>query len=212
MNAEGEISGTLRYEVLKRARFRCELCGIPADEKALQVDHIRPRSRGGADDISNLQALCYSCNAMKRDRDDADFRDVGVSYEHRVAGCPFCDPDPARILAENRLAFALLDTYPVTPGHCLVIPRRHVATYFELGRPELNACHLLLEEVEANAEREDPAVSGFNVGINAGHSAGQTVFHCHIHLIPRREGDVADPAGGVRHVIPGKGSYTPNDA
>jgi ATP adenylyltransferase len=205
--AEGYISGTLRYEVLKRARFRCELCGISAEDKALQVDHIVPRAKGGADDISNLQALCYTCNAMKRDRDDTDFRKVVESYKHREAGCLFCELPTDRLALENPLAVAIFDKYPVTRGHILVIPRRHAPSYFELGRPEVNACNLLLEEAKARIENEDRSVSGFNIGINAGQSAGQTVFHCHIHLIPRRAGDVTDPAGGVRHLIPGKGYY-----
>jgi ATP adenylyltransferase len=68
----GYVSGTLRYEVLKNAKFRCELCGVPADERALEVDHIMPRNKGGRDEMSNFQALCYRCNAMKRDRDDTD--------------------------------------------------------------------------------------------------------------------------------------------
>jgi diadenosine tetraphosphate (Ap4A) HIT family hydrolase/5-methylcytosine-specific restriction endonuclease McrA len=205
--AEGYISGTLRYEVLKRAKFRCELCGVPADEKALQVDHIVPRNRGGADDISNLQALCYTCNAMKRDRDDTDFRRVAESYRYRETGCLFCELPAERLLLENRLAIAILDKFPVTAWHTLIIPRRHSPTYFDLGRPEVNACNLLLGEAKARIEREDRAVCGFNIGINAGRAAGQTVLHCHIHLIPRREGDVPDPAGGVRHLIPGRGSY-----
>jgi ATP adenylyltransferase len=75
-SSAGYVSGTLRYEILKRAKFRCELCGISAEEKALEVDHILRRNLGGTDDESNLQALCYSCNAMKRDRDDTDFRGV----------------------------------------------------------------------------------------------------------------------------------------
>jgi ATP adenylyltransferase len=105
----GYLSGTLRYEVLKGARFRCALCGVSTDERALEVDHIVPRSRGGTDDPDNLQALCYSCNSM--------------------------------------------------------------------------------------------------IGVNSGEVAGQTVFHCHIHLIPRRRDDVEDPTGGVRNTIPGKGTY-----
>jgi diadenosine tetraphosphate (Ap4A) HIT family hydrolase/5-methylcytosine-specific restriction endonuclease McrA len=205
--AERYIPGTLRYEVLKRARFRCELCGVPADEKALQVDHIVPRNRGGADDISNLQALCSTCNATKRDRDDTDFRGVADSYGHREPGCLFCGLPPERIVIENRLALAVLDEYPVTTGHTLVIPKRHAPSYFDLGRPEVNACNLLLEEARAAIERGDAAVNGFNIGVNAGKSAGQTVFHCHIHLIPRRDGDVSDPTGGVRHVLPGRGRY-----
>ena len=81
--SSGYISGTIRYEILKRAKFRCELCGISAEQKALEVDHIIPRNHGGTDDQSNLQALCYSCNAMKRDRDTTDFREVNTSYDHR---------------------------------------------------------------------------------------------------------------------------------
>jgi diadenosine tetraphosphate (Ap4A) HIT family hydrolase/5-methylcytosine-specific restriction endonuclease McrA len=207
MLAEGYISGTLRYEILKLAKFRCELCGVSAYEKALQVDHIIPRNKGGPDDLANLQALCFTCNAMKQDRDDTDFRQVIKSYNHREVGCLFCELPAERMLFENRLAIAILDRNPVTTGHTLVIPKRHTPTYFELGRPEVNACNLLLEEAKARAEKEDSAVSGFNIGINAGMSAGQTVFHCHIHLIPRRVGDVPDPAGGIRHIIPGRGFY-----
>jgi diadenosine tetraphosphate (Ap4A) HIT family hydrolase len=195
--------------VLKHAKFRCELCGIPAEEKALQVDHILPRNKGGVDDLSNLQALCFTCNAMKGDRDNTDFRMVAESYRHREAGCLFCELPIDRLVLENRLAVAILDKYPVTAQHMLVVPKRHTPTYFELGRPEINACNLLLEEAKARIEKADSAVVGFNIGMNAGRAAGQTVLHCHIHLIPRREGDVVDPAGGVRHVIPGKGNYRP---
>ncbi len=106
------VSGTLRYEVLKRAAYRCELCGISADLKALEVDHINPRNLGGGDDLENLQALCYSCNAMKRDRDDTDFRPIRASYEHRESRCVFCEMKQERILAENALAYAIRDAYP----------------------------------------------------------------------------------------------------
>jgi ATP adenylyltransferase len=203
----GYISGTLKYEVLKRAGFHCELCGISAEIKALEVDHIIPRNHGGSDDISNLQALCYSCNAMKRDRDDTDFRQVRESYKHREQGCPFCELPKERIFIKNELAQAIYDLFPATPLHTLVIPTRHIATYFELTRPELNACNSLLEEARNIALSKDKEVSGFNIGINNGEDAGQTIYHCHIHLIPRRKGDVENPRGGIRHVIAGKGSY-----
>ena len=114
--SSGYISGTIRYEILKRAKFRCELCGISAEQKALEVDHIIPRNNGGTDDQSNLQALCYSCNAMKRDRDTTDFREVSVSYDHRELGCIFCDMPTERVIAENELAYAILDAFPVTEG------------------------------------------------------------------------------------------------
>lgn len=203
----GYVSGTLRYDVLKRAQFHCELCGISADLKALEVDHIVPRNKGGSDDPSNLQALCYSCNAMKRDRDDTDFRAVRDSYQLRKAECPFCQMESARVVGENELAYVIRDGYPVTPMHTLVIPKRHVPDYFSLSRPELNACNDLLQKERKGILERDEAVKGFNLGVNNGEHAGQTIFHCHIHLIPRRVGDVENPRGGVRHTIPGKGHY-----
>ena len=203
----GYVSGTIKYEILKRARFCCELCGISAYKKALEVDHIIPRSHGGSDDKSNLQALCYSCNAMKRDRDDTDFRDVRASYEYREKGCLFCEINKEEVVDENELAYVIRDGFPVTEYHSLIIPKRHVATYFDLGQAEINAISQILQKTKNIIQEKDSTVSGFNIGINAGKSAGQTVFHCHTHLIPRRDGDVENPRGGVRHIIPGKGSY-----
>jgi diadenosine tetraphosphate (Ap4A) HIT family hydrolase/5-methylcytosine-specific restriction endonuclease McrA len=203
----GYISGTLRYDVLKSAKFRCELCGVPADERALEVDHIKPRNKGGTDDISNLQALCYSCNAMKRDRDDTDFRAVRNAYDHKQPGCPFCRASPGQILQENSLAIVLKDKYPVADGHVLIVPKRHTAEYFDLGTAELRACQRLLFEARVALLGKDAFILGFNVGVNSGSAAGQTVMHTHIHLIPRRSGDMANPRGGVRGVIPGKADY-----
>jgi ATP adenylyltransferase len=206
-NSSGYISGTLRYEVLKAAKYRCELCGVAADEKALEVDHIVPRNHGGSDDLSNLQALCYSCNAMKRDRDDTDFRKVREEYEIRMPDCPFCLLDNRSALVENELAVAVRDAYPVTEGHSLVIPRRHVESFFDLGAPEIKACTSLLAGVRNDCLEKDDSITGFNIGVNDGSDSGQTVFHCHWHLIPRRSGDVDNPRGGVRNTIPGMGDY-----
>lgn len=203
----GYISGTLKYEVLKAAKFRCELCGISADEVALEVDHIIPRNKGGTDDLSNLQALCYSHNAMKRDRDDTDFRAVRESYSVREPKCVFCELPPKRIIAQNELAVVIRDSYPVTPLHSLIIPKRHVRDFFELGTSEMKACNLLIQETKTSIEKEDGNVDGYNVGVNVGEVAGQTVPHCHIHLIPRRNGDTENPRGGVRGVVPGKMAY-----
>jgi ATP adenylyltransferase len=201
------ISGTMRYEVLKRASFRCELCGISAEDKAIEVDHIEPSNHGGADDISNLQALCYSCNASKRDRDNTDFRGVGKSYEARESTCVFCSLAAERVVAENHLCIATRDLYPVSDGHTLIMPRRHVGSYFELRQPEINAITALLEGQRKALLEADPSISSFNIGVNDGPAAGQTIPHCHVHLIPRRAGDVDDPRGGVRGVIPGKQQY-----
>ena len=203
----GYISGTIRYEVLKNAKFHCELCGVSADKKALEVDHIVPRSKGGSDDISNLQSLCYSCNSMKRDRDDTDFRAVRESYSYSEKDCLFCEMDEKRKITSNELAYVIKDSFPVTKFHTLIIPKRHVSNYFELGQAEINAINQLLLNEKKRIESMDKTVTGFNIGINNGESAGQTIFHCHIHLIPRRDGDVKDPRGGVRHTIPGKGFY-----
>ncbi|QSP93847.1 HIT domain-containing protein [Marinobacter salinisoli] len=208
-HSRDEIPGSLRYEALKRAEFRCQLCGVLASEKALEVDHIIPVNHGGTNDLNNLQALCYSCNAMKRDRDDTDFRDWPKQYEHRAPDCLFCHPEQNQItvLAENELALLLKDNFPVSPGHCLAIPRRHVQTYFDLNPAELNAINALLHERRAVLMEEDPSITGFNMGTNAGASAGQSVFHAHIHLIPRRDGDQENPRGGVRKVFPDKADY-----
>lgn len=205
--SSGYISGTIRYDVLKNAKFHCELCGISADKKALEVDHIVPRNNGGTDDITNLQALCYSCNAMKRDRDDTDFRNINDMYSIRDTGCLFCEIPEERIIDSNELAYAIHDGYPVTEYHSLVIPKRHVASYFELTRPEVNACNQLVEKIKIEIQEKDKDVTGFNIGINVGEDAGQTIFHCHIHLIPRRKGDINNPKGGVRGVIPEKQKY-----
>ena len=110
-------------------------------------------------------------------------------------------------MAENAVAFAIRDSFPVTALHTLVIPRRHVADYFELHDSEVRAIHRLLEGLRQSSGRPMTLVAGFNMGVNAGAVAGQTVGHCHVHLIPRRAGDVENPRGGVRAAIPGKADY-----
>ena len=144
---------------------------------------------------------------MKRDRDDTDFREINKSYEHRAGGCIFCEIPKERVVAENELAYAILDAFPVTEQHTLIIPKRHVSDYFELHQPERNAMQRLLEERRQMIMDSDNTVTGFNVGNNVGEDAGQTVMHCHTHLIPRRRGDVAEPRGGVRGVIADKQKY-----
>ncbi len=207
------ISGSIRYEVLKRASFRCELCGISAQDKNLEVDHITPKSLGGADEITNYQALCYTCNAQKNNRDDTDFRGLNARYEHRQEGCLFCDvqaSDRKRIIAENSLAYAIRDGFPVTEFHTLFIPKRHAKDYFDLTQAEINAINQLINEQKSTLDKADKSIDGYNIGMNCGETAGQTVFHCHVHLIPRRKGDVENPRGGIRHLIAGKGYYSEN--
>jgi len=123
-----------------------------------------------------------------------------------MAPCPFCDTGDRERIAENAVAFAIYDGYPVSPGHTLVIPHRHVASIFDLEDQEYEGCFRLVRGVQAKLV-EEHGTDAFNVGINTGEVAGQTVPHAHIHLIPRYPGDVDDPRGGVRHVIPGMGYY-----
>lgn len=200
------VSGSIRYNVLKRADGRCELCGISKDEKAIEVDHIVPKNLGGADSIDNYQALCYTCNANKRDTDDTDFRNLGVKYDNRDLSCIFCN-DSREIILENELAIAFYDKYPVTSSHSLIIPKRHCQDYFALSQPEVNAINRLAHKLKSRFTEIDSTITGFNVGFNSGEDAGQTIFHCHMHLIPRRKNDVLNPTGGIRNVIPGKGTY-----
>ncbi len=201
------VPGTVRYEVLKRAQFRCELCGISANEKALEVDHITPKNLGGIDSINNYQALCYTCNASKRDRDNTDFREVHNKYACRDNNCIFCIIDKKRIVNENNLAYLIYDKFPVTDGHSLIIPKRHFPDYFEITQAEVNSVNFLLHQAKEFLQKEDKTIEAFNIGINSGLTAGQTILHTHIHLIPRRKYDVENPRGGIRNLIAGKGDY-----
>ena len=121
--------------------------------------------------------------------------------------CLFCNIPPVRIVLENELAYAVRDGYPVTEMHSLIIPKRHIQDYFDLTTEELIACDQLIRSLKDEISNSDNSVNGFNIGMNSGETAGQTIFHCHIHLIPRRTGDVDNPRGGVRSIIPGMGNY-----
>lgn len=120
--------------------------------------------------------------------------------------CPFCQLDAGRVCQENRAAQALRDGFPVTEGHTLVVPRQHVASLFDLPAEEQAELWKLVTEVRVQL-LEELRPAGFNIGVNDGQAAGQTVAHAHIHVIPRYNGDVADPRGGVRWVIPEKARY-----
>ena len=125
--------------------------------------------------------------------------------------CLFCDVKKTGIVYENELAYASYDSYPVSKHHCLIIPKRHIKDYFDLSNDELIACNDLIKVVKKEITNKDPLVKGFNLGTNIGIVSGQSIFHCHFHLIPRREGDVANPQGGVRSVIPNKQHYKRNN-
>ena len=121
--------------------------------------------------------------------------------------CPFCKAESERnIIASSSLSVAFYDGFPVSPGHALIIPRRHVASFFELTQEEQQDLLNLADKVKRLVEeRYHP--DGYNIGINVGEAAGQSIFHVHMHLIPRYKGDVPNPRGGVRGVIPAKQNY-----
>lgn len=122
--------------------------------------------------------------------------------------CIFCEiATTNRVIDQTDHCFVIRDAFPVTEGHTLIIPNRHVADYFDLNPNEKTDIQHLLIEHKSRIEQSDKSVDGFNIGINVGATAGQTVFHVHVHLIPRRIGDVENPKGGVRGVIPEKQKY-----
>ena len=120
--------------------------------------------------------------------------------------CLFCK-DPRGVSLQHELAYSARDTYPTSPGHTLVIPRRHVASFFELTPEEVSACMGLIQQEKKLLDAEFQP-DGYNIGVNVGPAAGQSILHVHIHIIPRYKGDVENPQGGVRHVIPNKAHYT----
>ena len=121
--------------------------------------------------------------------------------------CIFCEIRKEELQFENQLAYSSLDSYPVSEFHSLIVPKRHVETYFDLTEEEIQACNDLILKTKEKIVKLDSGVKGFNIGANAGKVAGQSIMHCHIHLIPRREGDIENPQGGVRSVIPSKQHY-----
>jgi len=126
-----------------------------------------------------------------------------------MSNCPFCENDllaPPAIVAANDFAYAIRDIYPVTEGHTLIIPKRHVGSFFQLTVSEQQAVIALVNQ-QHTVLMEQLGMVDCNIGINDGPLAGQTLAHCHVHLIPRFQGDVDDPRGGVRWVIPDKADY-----
>jgi diadenosine tetraphosphate (Ap4A) HIT family hydrolase len=125
-----------------------------------------------------------------------------------MSGCPFCEriASGTDVLASADAAVAFADAFPVSSGHTLVVPRRHVARLEHLEPDEWRSVFEVVHEITGNISAEAD-VDGVNVGVNSGQAAGQTVDHAHVHVIPRRTGDVADPRGGVRHLIPDRADY-----
>ena len=121
--------------------------------------------------------------------------------------CLFCNKKKQKIIFTSELLFVVRDSYPVTKLHTLIIPHRHVSNFFDLNDKELNDLNKILKKERKSLLVLDKEITGFNVGVNAGFDAGQSIMHCHIHLIPRRKGDIKNRRGGVRGVIPSKQEY-----
>ena len=121
--------------------------------------------------------------------------------------CVFCNLLPKEIINEYNNFFVIRDAYPVTPLHSLIITKRHVVSYFQCSKEELNEIPIILDTQKTELKILDDTITGFNIGMNIGEDAGQTIFHCHVHIIPRRKGDILNPRGGIRGAIPNKQNY-----
>ena len=127
--------------------------------------------------------------------------------EFKINNCLFCNIEEDRIVHEYKHFYVIRDAFPVTPLHSLVITKRHVVSYFQCSKEEHDEIPIILDTQKTELKILDDTITGFNIGMNIGEDAGQTIFHCHIHIIPRRQGDTANPGGGVRGVIPDKQKY-----
>ena len=188
--------------------------GPDQSQTIAQQSHIgfAHRSKEGLP-IELEYSSCWRCRLndqhatiAKSNKDATDFRELLDSdYD---ANCEFCyDKIKKRIVAENGSVIEIKDNYAVTDGHHLILPKQHVTDYFEMTQEERQDAEDLIRVLKKQLEENDTTITGFNVGTNCGESAGQTKFHAHIHLIPRRDGDTPNPRGGVRGVIPDKMDY-----
>ena len=200
------IPDSLYYRVLKESGGRCALCGTTKDDRPLHVDHIKPRSKGGKTEYGNLQVLCSQCYLTKGNKDETDFRQSVMPDNDPE--CRFChDKVLSRVVEENGTVWAIKDGSPVAAGHHLILPKRHTPDWFSMTEYERRDADALIRMLKNRLAESDRTITGFNMGVNSGESAGQTIFHAHIHLIPRRDGDTPKPRGGVRGVIPDRMGY-----
>ncbi len=124
-----------------------------------------------------------------------------------MSNCIFCNVSPKSIVHEYKHFYVIRDAFPVTPLHSLIITKRHVVSYFQCSKAELEEIPMILDTQKTELKYLDNKITGYNIGMNIGEDAGQSIFHCHIHIIPRREDDTPDPRGGIRGVIPEKQNY-----
>lgn len=221
-----------RRKAIEIHGLQCRICGFDFEKHYgelgvgfIEIHHCKPLSTIGeevlVDPVTDLIPLCSNCHRMiHRNRDELltieDMRDIYKSQKYPKANiqnnkqenCIFCRLASSKaLILENDYAFVIVDKNPVTEGHSLIIPKRHFADYFDITANEQEAINDLIRVRRKQLLDIDNSIQGFNVGVNTGEVAGQTILHCHIHLIPRRVGDIENPRGGVRGVIPEKMGY-----
>lgn len=193
------VPSSLRCRLLKEAKGRCALCGATKHEAPLEVRHLVPRSEGGRTVYENLRVVCPECSRGKHGDSTRLRAVIEKAFNDR---CPFCRYNlEGEKPAENELAFVKPDARPITDGHSLIIPKRHARDWFDTTAAEQAAMNELLAIRRKQLLEADPTIEGFNVGMNVGEIAGQTVFHCHLHLVPRRKSDEGKVKGSVRGMI-----------
>jgi hypothetical protein len=179
------IPGTIRYQVIARAKGRCEACGVSNAVRALQVDHIIPRTAGGANHLWNFQALCSLCNVQKHNKDATDFHAAHQAYDHRHKGCSLCAPAGQSLVLENELVFAMRDHSLGAEDRILIVPKRHVTDYFSLWQPEINAGRQLELSLAAMLRNADASIRGFKTGSEPSVFMGAAA-HCWTYMTPLR--------------------------
>ena len=180
------VRGSVRYQVLKQAGGRCELCGVSSRDIQIDVDHIVPRAKGGSNERDNLQALCRTCNAQKRDRDDTNIREMQDDYSLTAPDCVMCGVRASRVVERNELALAFRKEVSETPLHTLVLPKRHVVSYFDLHQAEVTAINRLLRSQRQELMQSDPTINGFRIAIDYVATSGRSLLHAHVNLLPQR--------------------------
>lgn len=197
-----EVPRRLLDSVLHRLRLRSPRGFESGRPQVHQPDGLAADSVG---QVSRM-AFVQSGEAL---RPDSPWRDIGrlADMNGDISSCPFCPETTDRYEQQIGTVAALLDAFPVSAGHYLVVPLRHISDYFEMTEQERIDTIRMLGQLRDRLLTTDPTIVGFNVGINCGAAAGQTVPHAHIHLIPRRHGDTPQPRGGVRGVIPERMGY-----
>lgn len=178
------VSDVLRLRVLEESSGRCALCGATKNDTPLHVDHIKPRSKGGKTEYANLQVLCARCNQAKSNKSANDYRKD--QYAINLPDCRFCpEKVSSRVVDDYETVWAIKDRYPVSEDHHLIIPKRHTTDWFSMTQHERDHAESLIRIMKNRIQDSDKTITGFNIGMNCGASAGQTVFHAQYPFDPK---------------------------